>query len=64
MTTNVAIKNLNNPKGGHAVVVHIVNSHPVSTPPKPVVINPGEEHEFTLTAAQGLKVDEANGLNS
>jgi hypothetical protein len=64
MTTNVRVTNLNNKEGGHAVVASILNLHPSTTPPVKVTINPQESHDFTLTAAQSLRCDEDNGINS
>ena len=62
MTTRVRISNLEG-NGGHALVVNLGNLHPAPNNPPPVRINPGEEHEFTVTDARFLKVSEANGLN-
>ena len=64
MTTNVRVTNLNNKEGGHAVVATILNLRPSTHPPVKVTINPQESHDFTLTEAQSVRVDEANGLNS
>ena len=63
MTTNVRVTNLNSKDGGHAVVASIANTHPSTTPPIKVTINPQESHDFTLTQVQSLDVVEANGLN-